>query len=286
MAPAPRRLAIDLSGGSLRVLAGNMGGPMVCGSAALPDGSVLAGKVARVDAVGQTLKLLLARTEIAESRSLVAVSDSLATFRVLTLPAAATDQAVEAAIAKEFPLDRDRLSIRWTAVPSAATMRIVYAAAWDRAQVKAIGDAVRFAGLEPGVMELKSGALARTVSERSCIVVDLTSSPAEIVLVDGHVPHMWHSFDLSGTPPDELARALAVPLRSVLSFHRRGADIEFDRSSPVLMSAEQTISSQVLSHLAEMIDQPVRLLPPPPRVPQNVRHPTYLACLGLIMRRS
>lgn len=258
---------------------------MRCGSAALPDRSLVAGKVENPIGVGQTLKQLLARTEINETRALVAVSDSTATFRVVLLPGETTDKDVDAAVARELPLDPERIATRWMDVGGKDGFRVVYAVAWDRAQIKSVTDSVKLAGVDASAVELKSASLARTVAARSCVVVDMASNPVEIVLVDRHLPQLWHGFELKAQP-DDVAQALAGPLRSVLSFYRRSRDNEFGSTSPVLVSSEQVLPVQFVTQLAEFVGQPVQPLAPPPRVSPNVRHSTYLACLGLIMRRN
>jgi hypothetical protein len=260
---------------------------MRCGSGGLPAGASAAGKVKEPEAVAQALRQLLARTEITETRAMIAASDSLASFRVLHLPAGVTDKDVGAAVTHELPLDPERMSTRWVDVPSDGAGRVVYAAAWDRALVKNVADAVRMAGLEPLVVELKSASIARAVSEPSCIVLDLSASPAEVVLIDHHVPQVWHSFELTSSMGEgDIAPALAAPLRSMLRFYRRRQHGDFGPASPVLVAGEQVLPGQVLTTLANLVQQPVQPLAAPPRVPREVRHATYLACLGLIMRRS
>lgn len=259
---------------------------MRCGSAALPDKSLVAGKVANPAAVGQTLKQLIARTEIEETRALVAVSDSTASFRVLHLPAGTTDQDVGAAVSRELPLDPERIATRWIDVGGGGASRVVYAVAWDRAQIKGITDSLKLAGMDAIVVELKSASLARTVTARSCIVVDLASNPVEIVVVDRHLPQLWHGFELNLPRTDDIVSALEGPLRSVLRFYGRSRDHEFASDSPVLVSSEQVLPAQFLAQLAEVLRLPVQPLAPPPRVSPQVRHSTYLTCLGLIMRRN
>ncbi|HYM67278.1 MAG TPA: hypothetical protein VEW68_08315, partial [Patescibacteria group bacterium] len=76
------RLAIDLSGSTIRLVNGAMGGSMRCGSGGTPPGSIVNGKIVDAQGVAGALRQLVARTEIQENRALVAVSDALATFRV------------------------------------------------------------------------------------------------------------------------------------------------------------------------------------------------------------
>jgi len=149
-----------------------------------------------------------------------------------------------------------------------------------------VTEAARLAGLEATVVELKSICLARAVAEPACILVDMSSDPMEAVLIDGHVPQVWHSFRADASFGDDLAAALAAPLRSVLKFYKRRPSTGFGSHCPILISGEQMLSSDVVAELAELIDHPVRPLPMPARVAPEIRHTTYLTCLGLLMRRS
>jgi Type IV pilus assembly protein PilM len=263
-----------------------MGGPMRCGSGGTPAGSIEHGKIVDVEGVASALRQLIARAEIQENRALIAASDALAVFRVLKFATSTTEQSIDSAVAKEFPLDPERMATRWTEVHSNGQQRIVYAAAWDRAQVRKVADTVKLAGLEPVVIDLKSACIARAVSEPACIVLDLSSDPAELFLIDSHLPQVWHSFKIDVPPGEDLGPALAAPLRSALRYYLRKKDSDFGSRSPILISGEQVIPSNVLAALSHALEHPVEPLLGPTRVPEEVRHATYLTCLGLIMRRD
>jgi hypothetical protein len=244
------------------------------------------GRIMDVGGVSNALRALLARAEIRGTRALIAVSDALASFRVLKFPADATDQAIDSATTKELPADPDRMASWWTDVHQDGHGRVVFAAVWDRNLVKRAADVARGAGLEPTVVELKSLCIARAVTEASCVVVDISASPVEIFVIDHHVPQVWHSFDLTVPAGEDIGPALAVPLRQVLRFYGRRRDVDFSATSPILIAGDQTVSSQTFSHLEELLGHPVASLVGPPRVPEDVRHGTYLTCLGMLMRRS
>lgn len=263
-----------------------MGGPMRCGAAATPDGASVAGRVIDPAAVARVLKSLLARIEVAQTRALVAVSDAMATFRVLELPPGSTAKDVDAAIAHELPFDPQQTASKWLEVEAVPESRTVYAAAWDRALIKGVSDAVRLAGIEPAVVELKSASVARAVPRPSCVVVDLSSRPAELILIHRHLPRVWHSFAVPESIGDDVATLVAPPLRSMLRFYRRRSEGSFDQNAPIFVSSEQMLSTSALTELSELVDQPVLALPAPARIPPDIRHSTYLACLGLLMRRN
>lgn len=264
-----------------------MGGEMRCGSSVVPEGALVSGKVADPAGVARALKPLLARTEITQTRAFVAAGDSVATFRILRLPPACTERDVDAAIARELAFDPQRMATRWLdVVDPHGQHRVVYAAAWDQALVKNIAEAIKLAGLEPVVVELKSASVARAVPAPACVVVDLAADPAEIILVDDNMPQVWHSVKVKEPIGEDGVAALAASLRTALRFYRRQGSGDFGQGAPVFISSEQALPSQVLTQLSGLTGQPVFLLPAPARVPPNVRHSTYLACLGLLMRRS
>ena len=259
---------------------------MRSGTAAAPAGALVGGRVQDPTAVGTALKQLLARNDITETRALVAANDAVATFRVLRYPAAASDAEVDSAISRELSLDPSRMATRWVDVRRAPDFREVYAASWDRAQVKNIVDATKLAGLDASVVELKSTCVARAATEPSCVVLDLSADPMEATLIDRWLPQVWHSFHADMARGDNLAADLAAPLRSMLRFYKGRRDTDYGPLCPVLISGEHVLPTHVVARLSELVDHPVQPLPMPARVPPDIRHTTYLACLGLVMRRT
>jgi len=286
MAQPTSRLAIDLSGGLIRVVKGSVGGRLLSGSGGTPAGSIVGGKVLNPAGVGSALKQLLARTEISDSKALVAASDAVATFRVLQLAPAVADQDVDATVARELLLDPERMTTRWIDVGQQADHRLIYAVAWDRTLIKSITDAIRQAGLEPLAVDLKSACQARTVAASECLIVDLTSNPVEIVLIDAYVPRVWRSFRFDIDGADDVAQVLAGPVLKVLRFYERRRDSRYPSTAPVYIAGEPALSAVGAFTLSEQLGHPVTQIPLPARVTPDIRYPTYLTCLGLLMRRS
>src|SRR6266852_2444921 len=103
------RLALDLSGGTVRVLEGVPGGPMRCGEGAAPPGAFEGGRVLDAAALGQTIQQLIARSEITTTRVLIAASDVIASFRVLSFPKGTSDIDVDAAVKARLNLGSVRM---------------------------------------------------------------------------------------------------------------------------------------------------------------------------------
>jgi len=269
----------------LRVVEGHPGGPMRCGEAGAPPGSMQGSRVLDPAAVGQALRQLVARSEIATSRALIAAGDAVASFRVMSFPLSATDADIEAAVKTQLDLGTSKMARRHFEVPGAAAdERAVFAAVWDRAQVAAIAEAIRLAGLEPAAVDLKSLCVARALTTDSCIFVDLTSAPAEVVLIDQHVPRVWHAFNADSN--GDLARSTFQALKPVLGFSGRYGRTGFGPSSPIVVRADPSLASGVATQLEELSARSVLGVEPPPRIDPAVRFVPYLTCLGLILRRS
>jgi hypothetical protein len=260
---------------------------MRCGETALPPGALQGGRVVDPEALGKALRQVLARTEITATRAMIAVSDAIASFRVLSFPEETSDLEVDNAIKKELPAATPRMALWQIEVQNDRPERTVYAAVWDRSHVQAIADVARQAGLEPAAVELKSLCLARALPLHSCIVVDLSGDPVEAILIDDHLPRVWHGFQLQPAPKNDLASSIAVGLRPVLNFYERrpAAGGSFGPDSPILLRSEQILPDQIMKRLTRLTGHRVEPIPQPARVPAEVRHETYLACIGLIMRR-
>jgi hypothetical protein len=277
------RLALDLSGGTLRVLEGMPGAPMRCGEGAVPSGAIEGGRVLDSAALGQALRQLLARSGITATRALIAASDVIASFRVLTFPSGTPDPEIDASVKGQLKPDSERMAMRHIEVLSSPEERTVFAIMWDRSQVHAIAAAARQAGLEPVAVDLKSLCLARALPVASCILLDMSADPCEAVLIDDRIPRASHSFRVESG--GDLALSLANGLKPVLAFHRRSGGTGFGAESPIVVRSEQVLPSLLTGRLEQLTGHPVDPLPRPPRVDEDVRFGPFLTCIGLVMRR-
>jgi hypothetical protein len=283
----PLRLAIDLSGGMIRVLEGNPGGPMRSGEAAAPPGSITGGSVTDSGAVAKALRQLLARTEITETRALIAASDSLASFRVLSFADDAGQQEIETTVQRLLPTDSGRMAVHRHQLGRNGGSTTIYAVAFDRAAIQALAATARLAGVEPAAVELKSISVARLAPMPSCVVLDLAVEPAEVFLIDASLPRLWHSFKAKLENGDEDVGKIAAGLRTVLNFYKRPpSGATFGPEVPVLISGDHSLTAQAAVALEDLIGHRVGVLQAMARVPGGIRYGTYLACLGLIMRRQ
>jgi hypothetical protein len=277
------RLAIDLSGNAVRVVIGSPGGPMWAASADLPTGSSSHGTVTNGPEVAKVLKQVLAGAELKESHALIVANDSLASFRVLSFPRDTSEPKIDAAVRAQLPMDGSRMGVQRYELTHNGNDRTVFAVAFDRSRVHAIGEAVRLAGLDPIVVELKSLCLARVAPASDCVVVDLSVEPAEAYLISGDIPRLWHTF---WVPTDgSEAATVATGIRSLVNFQRRQANGRGLVSALPVYFTDQASVQRIGPAVSDLLGNSVSVTPQLPRVPPEVQDGPYLACLGLLMRR-
>jgi hypothetical protein len=235
-------------------------------------------------ALGEALRRLVVDSGITATRALIAASDLLASFRVLTFPKDASDSEIDAAGRDRFSSGSYQLAHRHIELSSSQAERTVLTLAWDRAQVEAIAAAVKQARLDPVVVDLKSLCVARALMVDSCLFVDMTSELCEVILVDERIPRIWHSFKLDAG--DDLALSIAHGLQPVIDFYTGKNGRSFGAESPVLVRLDHALPSAVAERLGRLVSRRVDPLPQPARVDSGVKYGPYLTCLGLMMRRN
>src|SRR5256712_4018482 len=256
------RLALDLSGGMLRVLEGMPGGPMRCGEGVAPPGALEGGRVLDLDSLSQAVRLLIARTDISATRALVGGSDAIASFRLLTFPKAPSDSGIDASVKGRVNLGSDRMAMRHIEVQAAPDERTMFATVWDRNQVNAIAAAARQAGLEPVAVDLKSLCVARAIPVSSCILLDMSTDPCEAILIEDRIPRAVHSFRVESG--GDLGLGLSNGLKPVLAFQRRSGTDGFRPNSPIPVPAEQDPPAPPPRPPPHPPRSPVGPPPPPP----------------------
>jgi hypothetical protein len=251
-----------------------------------PSGSMRGGAVEDSGAVAKVLRQLVARAEVKETRAMIAASDSLASFRILRFAKDMSEPKVESFVRTELPADGIRMGVQRHELTVNGAERTVYAVAYDRPKVQELAATVRLAGLEPTVVELKSLCVARATPVAACVVLDLDADPFEVFLIDGHLPRVCHAFRVDPESPGQLANQVASGLRTVLSYYgRQPAGANYGSEVPVLVTNQHTMTMLTAAEVQELIGHPVGAMPPLPRVSPEIRHGTYLACVGLLMRR-
>ena len=258
---------------------------MRCGESAAPPGAVEGGRVLDSAGLGQALRQLLARSEITATRALIAASDAIASFRVLTFPKGTPDAEIDTSVRGELNFGSDRMAMRHVEVSVDPELRTIFAVMWDRSQVQAIAATARHAGLDPAAVDLKSLCVARALAADSCILLDMSAKPCEAVLIDRRVPRAAHNFKLKVGSGGDLALAVSIGLKPVLAFHQRSGAAGFGPNSPILVRSDQALTSLLTDRLEQLTGHPVEALPRPLRVDPDVRYGPYLTCIGLVMRR-
>jgi hypothetical protein len=284
---AASRLAIDLSDSTIRVLEGTLFGPMRYAEVPAPEGAVVAGRVEDPAAVGATVAELIGTLQLKEPRALIASSNSLSIFRLFSFPDRNGQRQIEAMMRKELPLPPERLMVHWTDVTRGKEGQRLFAVASDRTMVTGLADAVKASGLQSLALEPKGLCLARAVGLSDCLMVDVKGTEAEAIFLEDWLPRLSHSFSVDRSSPAALIPSLATGLMSAMAFYRRqnnGAGLADD--SPAVIVGDTSLEQAELDALSAITGSPTENAARPACIADSVPMPGYLACMGLLMRRS
>jgi hypothetical protein len=283
--PAPR-LAIDLSDGTLRLVEGTLFGEMRFGEAPAPENSLVEGRVENPAALGGALRDLAREVGVHETRALISSSDRISAFRLLDLAARKGQKQVESVMRRELPLPHERLILHWVDLKRKGG-RGVFAVASDKLLVQGLTEAVRVSGLQPVAMEPRCLCLMRAAGLPNCVLLDVHENDAAAVVVQDWIPHLHHYFDVARGHSNAFLESLAAGVRAATAFFQsRHPDVPADVERPVIVTGERPIGDDVLGAFAKMMGRPVENADRPNCMAEGLPTPAYLACAGLMMRRT
>lgn len=278
-------MAIDLSGRMLRVMEGAIGSPLRHAEVAIPADVLDGARVLDRKRLSALLLEVTTRAGIRPSRSLLAASDRIASWRILTLPRGTTDAGIVSAMRSELPLPADRLAVHWVELARQDSTLTVFAIGSDRRQARELAAAARDAGFEPETLDVRSLCLVRAVVLADCIIVEAGGGSCVMTIVQSRVPRLHSRFDLSGSPDASLGSVIADGIRrGIAPLAGRAPDSSPGEEVPVVLVGEP-LPSATLDEISQLLRRPVQLLQPPRRIGADVPYVQYLVCLGLLMRR-
>jgi hypothetical protein len=281
------RLAIDLSDSTIRLTEGMLFGEVRFGETPSPENSVVEGRIQDPQAIGKAIRDLAAEVGVHETRALVASNDRISAFRLLNLPDRKSERQVESMMRRELPLPHDRLILHWVDLSHQKGGQGVFAVASDKLMIDGIAEAVRASGLQPLAMEPRSLCLTRAAGLPNCVIIDVHETDAAAVVVQDWLPRLHHYFEITNDGSKALVGSLSSGVRSAMAFFQsRNRELQADVDRPVIITGERAVEPALLKSFAETLGRPVENAARPSCMPASLPTPAYLACAGLMMRRS
>jgi hypothetical protein len=240
------------------------------------------GDAVEPSALGELVKHSLAFAGMEARSARMALPDEAAVSRLLTLPPMPRRdllRAVHYAAERHIPFPLDRARWSWDVVEhSPEAIKVYVVAAW-RDVVDRYAEVARSAGLEPGVLEPRSIAVARAVNQEYAVLVDGGQRRLHLTLMVGGQPALVDGATVGPEPHD---RREALDRLLQRAFRYQSGSGGPTRLAPVLFAGElETAGIQLPvagGAVSEVLNGHL------PAAPNGFPAGRFLANLGLAMR--
>ncbi len=255
----------------------------------LEPGLVKDGLILDEDAIARKVRELQRAEHIGDRKVIAAISGINCLYRSLTLPELPRDllpEAVRREAGRALGVPLEQLYLSWQALPSAKGETLIYLAASPRNSADALISALRKAGLNPYLIDLKPLALARTITESRAIIIDLQPSSFDVVVMAEGIPHVTRSLSLSQEASlEEKIPTIVGELDRAITFYNSGhKDKPIEDTVPLLVSGELAEHEDVWKLLAGRARRPVQTLLPPMESREGFPSNQYTTNLGLALK--
>ncbi len=239
-------------------------------------------------AVGQ----LMASSGIKSRKVTASFSGLYSVNRLLPVSSLALGLATEEAVQEEakatLPLAGDRFHLSWQTVAVKEDERLLIILGVPRDAVNDQVKALKRAGVNPGVLELRAIALARAVNRRQALILNIEPFSLDVVLVVGNIPVImrtvaWEPEDLA--LEDKLEQLLVALEMTVDFYDSHNPSNPVDASAtPLFITGQMSLELALVEKLQAKSRYPVEPLTPPLDYPEHFPASQYAVNIGMALR--
>lgn len=252
----------------------------------LAEGIVKDGVVLDPQVLADVLKQILANNAIKDKNAVVAISGIHSLYRVIRLPRISKDLMEEAAkreMTRLFPIPLEQLYTAWQAIPGSPEEYIVPLLGVPKESIDFIFSALKQAGIDCKVMDLRPLAIARVCDEPTAIVINMQDTSYDIVILVDGIPELIRSVSFTGIGAGIAERVdeLKEELDRTVNFYNSGKP-----KTPIGGDTPVFISGLFKDELKGVVGYPVRPLPSLMLYTPDFNEDEYVVNVGLALKRS
>jgi len=242
-------------------------------------------------ALSDAVKQLMSSSGIKGRNIIASVSGLYSLSRLMMVPTplgeAVAQQTVLETARDIMPLAEDELYFSWQTIAPAEGGQQVLVVGMPRDVLDSEMQALRAAGLNPRILDLKAMALIRAVNRGQALILNIEPSSFDTILVVGGVTEVmrttaWQESELS---VEDKAEHLAVALELTAGFYNsRHSGFPLDPATPFFVTGQMSGDLALVEELQARVGYPIEPLAPPLEYPAHLPVAQYAVNIGLALK--
>ncbi|MBI2850730.1 MAG: pilus assembly protein PilM [Chloroflexi bacterium] len=286
-------VTLEISSTDIRLIEVNGGKIVNWASRPLEPGVFSEEIISEPQALGNAIRALMASSGIKGKKVVTGVSGLYSLSRILTVLVApeepVTEQAILEATEAMIPISPDELYLSWQMLAAGTGERQALVVGVPRDIVDNEIRALKIAGINPDILDLKTLALARAVNRPEAIVLNIDASSFDIVILDGGTPEILHTtaWQPGALPVEEKAEQLISAIELTVTFYNtRHAGSPLDPAIPLIITGHLSGDTVLTGIIGDGVVYPIEPFTPPLEYPEHMPVPQFAVNIGLAMKAS
>jgi len=196
-------------------------------------------------------------------------------------------EAVLEAARDIMPLSMDELYLSWQTIAAGEDAQQALVVGVPRDVIDAEMQALRIAGLNPRILDLKAIALARAVNKKQALIFNIEPSSFDIIIVVNGIPEVMRTtaWQQDGFTGEDRVEHLAMNLELTVGFYNsRHHDTPLDPATPFFITGQMSRDLDLVEKLPVRVGYPFESLAPPLECPKHMPVSQYAVNIGLALK--
>lgn len=251
----------------------------------LEPGLVHDGVIVNPSIVGRHISELMAANGVTDKRVVVSISGIHSIYRTVNvpkLPKKLLDEAAMREAERVMPVPLNELYTSWQAINLSDIETVICLVGMPRNTVDAMLEALRQAGLQPEVMDVRPLALSRVADERNAVIINAEQIGFDIVVMMDGIPELIRSlpFPAGTSSPDDKVAEVKEELERTVAFYNSS-----HKGSQITSTMAAFVSGELGDMLAPTLEHRVKPLPQLLAYTDSISTSEYAANIGLALRQ-
>ena len=200
-----------------------------------------------------------------------------------------TQQAVLDAANEIMPLSEDEQYLSWHTIGTIEGGQQVLVIGVPRDVIDSEVQALKAAGVNPRILDLKGMALIRAVNREQALILNIEPTSFDIVMVVNGVAEVmrttaWQPADLT---MEEKVEHLTVALELTVGFYNsHHPAFPFDPATPLFIAGQMSGDLTLMENLQARVGYSIEPLTPPLEYPEHLPVSQYAVNIGLALKET